>query len=123
MELRTAINDAKHASASARSMLARKFRLLRHATHTSGPCARDGELCAPPGFPTIEIEGRALWDAVCLNTPLQWVVESSHAMDTWPFRMDSLERACAFHANMAEVMTRPRKSNISRPYPCQLGSL
>jgi NTE family protein len=61
----------------------------------------------PPGFPPIEIEGRAYWDGgVYSNSPLDIFLEDEVRRDALCFMVDLWDATEARPNSMAEVMTR-----------------
>ena len=53
-------------------------------THRIGPEHVMASGALPPGFPAVEIEGEHYWDGgLVSNTPLEWVVKTSHGRTPW----------------------------------------
>jgi NTE family protein len=68
----------------------------------------------PPGFPAVEIEGEHYWDGgLVSNTPLQWVLESSHRQDTLAFQVDLWSARGAVPRTLGEVTTRQKEIQYS----------
>jgi NTE family protein len=83
-------------------------------TWTFGPEHVMASGALPPGFPSIEIDGRHYWDGgLVSNTPLQQVLIRGAAVDTVVFQVDLFNSHGEIPGNLEEVEERRKDITYS----------
>ncbi|MFZ1469278.1 MAG: patatin-like phospholipase family protein [Paracoccaceae bacterium] len=68
----------------------------------------------PPGFPSVEIDGRFYWDGgLVSNTPLQYVMENAGSDPLCVFQIDLFNARGALPSTLADVQQREKDIRFS----------